>query len=174
MYWAVSAIGVKEGAAHVVWRREIIVRLILIVAIVILFRIPATRHLFLSPRAFEPHSALLGPVGAALCIAGIGLAIWARLSIGKDWGLPMSRKTHPDLVTTGPYAYVRHPIYAGIILAAIGSAIAVSVVWVLPLLIFLPYFIYSARIEEQTMTEQFPDEYPAYRARTKMFVPFML
>ena len=86
----------------------------------------------------------------------------------------MSRKERPELVTTGPYAFVRHPIYAGIILALLGAAIAESIFWLVPFFLAGAYFIYSARSEEKIMAQEFPDAYPAYQRRTKMLVPFLL
>lgn len=88
--------------------------------------------------------------------------------------MPMSRKESPELVTTGPYALVRHPIYTGIVLAMLGSALAQSLFWLAPLALGGAYFTYSARSEERLMTEQFQDQYPPYKKRTKMFVPFIL
>jgi protein-S-isoprenylcysteine O-methyltransferase Ste14 len=69
---------------------------------------------------------------------------------------------------------VRHPIYTGIMLAMLGSAIGESVIWVVLLIVFAPYFVYSARSEEELMCEQFPAQYPEYMRRTKMIVPFVL
>jgi protein-S-isoprenylcysteine O-methyltransferase Ste14 len=86
----------------------------------------------------------------------------------------MSRKEDPELVTGGPYAYVRHPIYTSILTALLGSVIGYGVIWLPPLLISLAYFIYSARREEALMCEQFPTQYPAYMQRTKMLLPFVL
>jgi protein-S-isoprenylcysteine O-methyltransferase Ste14 len=76
-------------------------------------------------------------------------------------------------VTGGPYAFVRHPIYSGISLAMLGSAIGESVVWTLPLILSVPYFIHCARQEEELMRAQFPDQYPDYMRRTNMIVPFV-
>ena len=81
------------------------------------------------------RSAILG---VALCALGVGLAIYARFYLGSNWGLPMSRKANPELITSGPYAFVRHPIYSGLLLAMIGSALAESVTWALEFLIFGP------------------------------------
>ena len=75
------------------------------------------------------HSAILGWTGVALCLLGFGLAINARRHLGRNWGTPMSRKEQPELVTSGPYALIRHPIYTGLILAMLGSAIGVNVFW---------------------------------------------
>jgi protein-S-isoprenylcysteine O-methyltransferase Ste14 len=85
--------------------------------------------------------------------------------------MPMSQKEQPELVTSGPYAHLRHPIYAGLILAMIGSAIGVNVSWALMLIPVGAYFILSAREEESAMLQQFPEQYAAYMARTGMLVP---
>jgi protein-S-isoprenylcysteine O-methyltransferase Ste14 len=79
-----------------------------------------------------------------------------------------------ELVTTGPYAYVRHPIYSGMLLAMLGSAIGQSVLWLLPLSMYGPQFIFSARREERLLLEQFPERYGAYMKHTKMLLPFVL
>ncbi len=112
--------------------------------------------------------------GAALCVLGMAFAIWARIYLGRNWGMPMSRKEDPYLVTGGPYAYVRHPIYGGLLIAMLGSSIGGMIVWSIPLLLCVVYFVYSARTEEKLMREQFPEQYPAYMKRTKMFVPFVI
>ena len=86
--------------------------------------------------------------------------------------MPMSPKANPDLVMTGPYAHVRHPIYSGILLAMLGSAIGASVFWVLPFALFGPYFFYSARREEEFMVSLFPEDYRDYMARSNMLLPW--
>jgi protein-S-isoprenylcysteine O-methyltransferase Ste14 len=88
--------------------------------------------------------------------------------------MPMSRKENPELVTSGPYAYVRHPIYTGMLIAMLGSAIGESAFWLIPLILFGLYFVHSARIEEKLMIEQFPEQYSRYMQRTKMLFPFIL
>lgn len=112
-------------------------------------------------------------VGVMLCLAGIGCAVWARVYIGRNWGMPMSLREGHELVTSGPYAYVRHPIYSGLMLAMIGSAVTESLLWLLVFSLYFAYFLFSARSEEKTMLAQFPDAYPAYRRRTKMLIPFV-
>jgi protein-S-isoprenylcysteine O-methyltransferase Ste14 len=111
--------------------------------------------------------------GVGLCLVGLGFAVWARAHLGRNWGMPMSLRQGHELVTSGPYTYVRHPIYSGIMLAMIGSALAVSVVWLLLFIVYFGYFIFSARTEEKMMAAQFPDAYPAFRRRTKMLIPFV-
>jgi protein-S-isoprenylcysteine O-methyltransferase Ste14 len=86
----------------------------------------------------------------------------------------MSRKADPELVTTGPYKRVRHPIYSGIILAMVGTAIAVSPYWLGAVAIIGAYFLFSAVIEERTLAKLFPVTYPPYRHATKMLIPYIL
>jgi protein-S-isoprenylcysteine O-methyltransferase Ste14 len=83
----------------------------------------------------------------------------------------MSRKEQPELVTSGPYAFIRHPIYTGLILAMLGSAIGVNVFWAVLLVPVGAYFALSARREETVMLQLFPEEYAAYMARTGMLAP---
>jgi protein-S-isoprenylcysteine O-methyltransferase Ste14 len=127
-------------------------------------------HVHASSITIDP---VLSGVGLALWVAGLGLAIWARLYIGRNWGMPMTRRENPDLVTTGPYRFVRHPIYTGIIAALVGTALATSLYVLIVVALITAYFIFSATREEKFLGQEFPDSYPAYKARTKMLVPFV-
>lgn len=112
-------------------------------------------------------------IGVALVFLGVALAIWARFYLGSNWGMPMSLKENPELVTTGPYAYIRNPIYTGVMLAMIGSALGVGALWWIIFVVTSIYMIYACLEEEKIMLKEFPDAYPAYKARTKMLVPFV-
>ena len=78
-------------------------------------------------RAHHPggtsFDAALGWLGVAACATGIGIATWARVCLGRNWGMPMTVRARPTLVRSGPYRVVRHPIYSGLLLAALGSAL---------------------------------------------------
>jgi len=128
--------------------------------------------------AFKGHHAIvsnptLQGIGTGLFVIGLGLALWARVYLGRNWGTPMSEKVDAELVTTGPYRYIRNPIYSGLILAAIGTAIAVSWYWLVAVVFMSAYFIYSATVEEHIMERLFPIDYPAYKRSTKMLVPYI-
>jgi len=174
VYWAVSAIGAKRSLDTSAWWKQSLLRGGIVVLTLAAIHFAGAGHALRAAQAYQAHSALLGAIGALLVLLGVGLAIFARVYLGRNWGMPMSRKAEPELVTGGPYAFVRHPIYTGIILAMLGSAIGESIIWALPLVLFAPYFIYSARREEELMREQFPAQYPDYMRRTKMIVPFVL
>jgi protein-S-isoprenylcysteine O-methyltransferase Ste14 len=85
----------------------------------------------------------------------------------------MSEKVDAELVTTGPYQYIRNPIYSGIILATIGTSVAINWYWLAAVVLMSAYFIYSSTVEAQTMERLFPDIYPEYKRSTKMLIPFV-
>ena len=115
----------------------------------------------------------LNIVGLILAALGIVLAIWARVYLGRNWGMPQVVKEHPTLVTTGPYAYIRHPIYAGILTALFGSGFVIWW-WFVVFAWSLVYFLAFAMPDEEALLQkEFPDTYPAYRARTKRLIPFV-
>jgi len=165
IYWLVAAFSMKRG--HVVWSHELRIRAVVVVGAVLLIRLGAFRDGGLNS---DPWRAALGLV---LFGIGLGFAIWARMEIGRNWGTPMSQKDEPELVTDGPYHLVRHPIYSGILVAGVGTAVALSWLWIIAMALAGVYFAYSATVEERYLTEQFPDTYPQYRRSTKMLVPFI-
>jgi protein-S-isoprenylcysteine O-methyltransferase Ste14 len=174
VYWAISAVRAKPSLGVSAWWKQGLLRGGIAVLTLAALHVAGAGHVLRAAQRYQAHSILLGAIGAVLVLVGIGLAIYARIYLGRNWGMPMSRKAEPELVTGGPYAFVRHPIYTGVVLAMLGSAIGQSLVWALPLVLFTPYFIYSARREEELMREQFPAQYPDYMRRTKMIVPFLL
>ena len=95
-----------------------------------------------------------------LFVAGLALAVWARIYLGRNWGMPMSERAEPELVTSGPYRFVRHPIYSGILLAVLGSALCTTLFWLAALVLLGAYFIYSARVEERTDDQLVPVAVP--------------
>ncbi len=165
LYWLVAAFSMKKG--RVPWSRELRIRVVIGAIVLVLIRLGAFRGHRLN------RDPWLARVGLALFGVGLGFAIWARLHIGRNWGTPMTQKDEPELVTSGPYRLVRHPIYSGILAAGIGTAIALSWLWLVAVALAGVYFIYSAVVEERYLTGRFPDDYPAYKRSTRMLVPFV-
>lgn len=165
LYWLVAAFFMKRG--HVPWSRELRIRALIVIIVILLFRLGV----------FRGHGVHTDPwregLGLVLFVLGLAFAIWARVHIGRNWGTPMTQKEEPELVTSGPYRLVRHPIYSGILAAGVGTAIGLSWLWLVAVLLAGIYFVYSATVEERYMTEQFPDAYPAYKRSTKMLLPFI-
>ena len=126
-------------------------------------------------RPFLPWSPAFYWTGVALMVIGFALTVWARLVLGSNWSATVTVKENHELITRGPYRLVRHPIYSGLLLAILGSALpredarAVAAV-----LVFLFALLRKAGIEEGRMIATFGDEYRAYRRRSKMVIPYIL
>ncbi len=166
LYWLVAAFSMKRG--RVPWSRELRIRAVIAVVVILLIRLGTFRGHGLNA---DPWRAGIGLVLFAL---GLAFAIWARIHIGRNWGMPMTQKAEPELVTSGPYRLVRHPIYSGILAAGVGTAVALDWLWLTAVALAGVYFLYSATVEERYMADQFPDEYPVYKRSTKLLVPFIL
>ncbi len=166
LYWLVAAFSTKTG--RVPWSSELAIRALIAVLVILLIRLGA----------FQGHGRDANPwraaAGLVLFAAGLGFAIWARLHLGRNWGTPMTKKNDPELVTSGPYRLVRHPIYSGILVATVGTAVALGWQWLIVAALAGIYFLYSAVVEERYLAEQFKDDYPSYKRSTKLLIPFVL
>lgn len=165
--WAVTGARAKPSAPGAASPKVLLVRTLFLFAIVFIMVAAGKARALFQPRELYPA------VGSALTVAGIACAIWARVNLGSNWGMPMTQKEDRELVTSGPYALVRHPIYTGVIIALLGSAGVSGGLWLIVSLAGVIYFILAAREEEAMLLKEFPDVYPAYRARTWMLVPFI-
>lgn len=161
--WLIGAFGAKPGSRSGRWRPPGLV----VIVVFALLRVFRTSGLVVGSRVLEV-------AGVVLLATGLALAVVARVYLGRNWGMPMTEKDEPELVTSGPYRFVRHPIYSGILLAILGTALATNILWLTALAVLGAYFIYSATVEERLMTSAFPATYPSYRARTKMLIQFVL
>lgn len=170
-YWAFSARGNNLNTPSV--RRGFLVRLAIIVVLLLAFRSGAFHRAETYTPAVADHP-IPNTIGVVLSAIGIGIAIWARRHLGRNWGMPMMVRENTELVTTGPYAYVRHPIYSGMLLAMLGSSLVKGISWLILFVLFGVYFVLGALAEERTMTRKFPEAYPAYQRRSKMLIPFVL
>jgi protein-S-isoprenylcysteine O-methyltransferase Ste14 len=162
--WLAASVSAKRGSRRGAGRR---IRSVAALGVFVMARLVHVGSLAV-------HDPALAVAGTMLFAGGLAVAVWARVNMGRNWGMPMTLKDEPELVTSGPYRLVRHPIYSGILLATLGTALAVNLDWLILLAVLGAYFLYSAKVEEQLMTDQFPAVYPAYRNDTKMLVPFLL
>lgn len=120
------------------------------------------------------RSVILAAIGAALFASGIALAVWARLHLGGNWGMPMTQRAEPELVTSGPYRFVRHPIYSGLLIAMLGTTLVNNLLGLIIVAVLVAYFYYCGTVEERNLVSTFPAAYPEYRDKTKMLIPFLL
>ena len=113
--------------------------------------------------------------GAMFTLAGLLFTVWARVHLGTNWSGTIQIKEDHELITSGPYRFVRHPIYTGLLMAFVGSALA-RADWrgVLAAIIVFAALWRKLRIEEQRMREQFGSAYDEYAARVPALVPFIL
>lgn len=122
-----------------------------------------------------PHVDALAWAGVVLCVAGLAFCVWARLALGRNWSGVVTFKGGHELITRGPYAIVRHPIYTGILIMIVGTVIVFGHV---AGIIALPFVVWGLwiklRYEERLMLQKFPEEYASYQRRVKRLVPFVL
>ncbi len=148
--------------------------MLIIAIVIIILHVPVLKNFFVRVMKEQAYvSPAIKDFGILLTVTGMSLAVWARVFLGKNWGFPRTLKQGHELVTSGPYTLVRHPIYAGMLVALFGSALVVGIIWLFPFVVLGVYFVHSAKVEEKLLTRQFPDQYPNYMKRTKMLIPFL-
>jgi protein-S-isoprenylcysteine O-methyltransferase Ste14 len=118
----------------------------------------------------------LAVVAAAVTVAGLSVALWARAALGRNWSGAVVLKEQHDLIDRGPYAFVRHPIYTGVLLMVLGTVtVSGTRAAVIVFATMVAGLIVKARREERLLTTHFPELYPRYRARVRArLIPFLL
>jgi protein-S-isoprenylcysteine O-methyltransferase Ste14 len=172
VYWQIKAVDTKATQRLEPVASRILRALTILIAIVLLSttRIPLHwLYLQLWPAGFWPFW-----LGAAVFVAGLLFAVWAREHLGKNWSRSVTIKQGHELITSGPYAVVRHPIYTGILTGFLGTAIALSQLrGFIGLVILLLGFWAKLRMEEQWMRSQFGETYATYARQTAALVPYL-
>jgi protein-S-isoprenylcysteine O-methyltransferase Ste14 len=172
VYWRIKAAGTKTTQRREPAAWPILRALTFLIVIVLLSttRIPLPwlyRQLW--PSGIWPFG-----VGAAITVVGLLFAVWARQHLGRNWSSAVTIKQSHELITTGPYALVRHPIYTGILTGFLGTAIALSQVrGVVGFVLIFVVFWAKLRIEEEWMSSQFGETYAIYAHQTAALVPFL-
>ncbi len=124
---------------------------------------------------FLPNTPPIQYAGLLLMLIGCGFAVWARFILGRNWSGSVTVKENHVLITAGPYAWVRHPIYTGILLALLGTAVvAGTYVSLLAVTLATLSLWLKLRTEEQFMMETFGAQYTAYRQRVKALIPYVI
>ena len=159
IYWIVSASSSKESVSSG-WRT----RLTGVSAVGVFVIAGVLRGGSLAVHSVIPQANSSAPIAA----------VWARLHLGRNWGMPMTQRAEPELVTSGPYRFVRHPIYSGLLTAMLGTALVDNLLGLIVVAVLVAYFNYCGIVEERNLAATFPTAYPEYRSRTKMLIPFLL
>lgn len=172
IYWIAASASVKAVARTESWQSRLAYSLPLWVAAVPLL----DRHLGpVANTRFLPWSHGLVWFGVIVAAAGLAFAVWARIVLGGNWSGQVTVKQEHELIRSGPYALARHPIYTGLSLALLGTAIAIGE-WraLAALVIAVASFWYKMGLEERMMRETFAAEYDDYRRRVKALIPFVI
>lgn len=173
-YWGVSAANVKRAQRYESPASRAAHLIPLLIAAVLLGIRTEPNGGWLFERCL-PRTREAFWIGALLTALGLAFASWARVHLGRNWSAMVSVKQDHELVRSGPYARVRHPIYSGLLLAILGTAI-VRGEWrgLVALLMVAAALWRKLRLEERWMAETFAEDYQRYRAHTAALIPFLL
>jgi protein-S-isoprenylcysteine O-methyltransferase Ste14 len=171
--WLLAAFATKQS----VYRESRVQRMRYVIPILLGGFLLAKGHRLSDPLNHRviPHVEALAWTGVVLCIAGFAFCIWARFTLGRNWSGVVTLKRGHELISDGPYALVRHPIYTGLLTMFVATVIVLGHV---AGIIAMPFVFVSLwiklRYEEKLMLKQFPNEYAAYQQRVKRIIPFIL
>jgi len=172
LYWVVAASSTKptlKGQRGGQWRP---VAFVVALVLLFVFRRPLGIHggLFL-----WPHTLVVGIIADIIALCGLLIALWARTTLGGNWSSNVVIKEDHELIQRGPYGYVRHPIYSGLLLMVLALVINNGrLAWFIAFAFLCLGLYFKARREEQLLTTHFPESYPKYRAKVKALIPFVL
>lgn len=173
IYWWVTSLRVKPVAREESrWSRLAHALPLAVAAILLIMHSPDN---WLGRSVLPWHDGSRYDVGLAMVVAGLAFSVWARVTLGRNWSAAVTVKEQHELVVQGPYRFVRHPIYTGILLAFLGTALAQNE-W-RSLLAFVLVWLSlwrKWRLEERFMQDTFGDAYTKYRASTPAVVPYRL
>ena len=170
LYWLVSALKRKRTKKREAWYERLRYFIPLVGAFMLISR-PEARTGWLGTR-FVPFSTAVEWFGVSLTAVGVAVAFWARWHLGANWSGVVTLKEGHELVRTGPYRAMRHPIYTGMLLALLGTAlgigemrglIAFAVAWL--------SFYWKARREESFLAQEFGGRFEEHARHTGMFLP---
>jgi protein-S-isoprenylcysteine O-methyltransferase Ste14 len=169
--WIVAAFYTKPTR----WKESAGSRALHIIPLLLCAALLAAPHAFpsvLAARIVAP-GRMLPSIGALWVAAGLGLAVWARWYLGRNWSGTVTLKEDHALVRTGPYRFARHPIYTGLLIALIGTAAAIGELrGVLAVACAFIGLVWKIRVEEERMRLTFP-EYEEYRKETAALIPLL-
>jgi protein-S-isoprenylcysteine O-methyltransferase Ste14 len=174
LYWFISARSAKPTQE----RKQGMARFrLLIIGVIVVLLILQNFGLIgqLLTTTLIPHTTLIRVISVVFLIVGLGIAIVARRTLAGNWSNVAELKVDHELITTGIYRYVRHPIYTGVLLMMIGTVLVSGTTSVLLIfLVLVGVFWFNITQEEKLLTEYFPNAYPAYKQRSKAIIPYIL
>ncbi|MGA2483846.1 MAG: isoprenylcysteine carboxylmethyltransferase family protein [Candidatus Acidiferrales bacterium] len=172
-YWWAMSTNVKVTERHESVSSRL-ARLVLLACAAALLFLPRVPLPLLNER-FLPHGNLWFWSGAAVTATGLLFSVWARRHLGKNWSQAVTWKEGHELITSGPYSLVRHPIYTGLLLGFVGFAVARGE-WrgLLAVALVFGALWRKLRLEEKWMRAKFGESYEAYSRRVAALVPYII
>jgi len=173
IYWTAAARNVK-----VTRRREsvgtFLLNRVFVIVGALLLVVPHQPFHWLNER-FVPPTPPAYWLGFVIVVGGLAFAVWARLHLGRNWSGLVTVKQDHELVRSGPYSLVRHPIYTGLLLGILGTAVAIGE-WraLIAFALITIGFVLKLRTEERFMSETFGEQYARYRAEVPALIPFVV
>ncbi|HWW21005.1 MAG TPA: isoprenylcysteine carboxylmethyltransferase family protein [Steroidobacteraceae bacterium] len=174
LYWIVSAANVKRTLRREPLHSRAAHFLPMVLAFGLLAAPPGPDTEFLFAR-FVPVMTLLQDFATLMVVSGLLFAVWARVHLGSNWSGRVTLKENHELIRTGPYQLVRHPIYTGLLLAILGTALALGE-WrgLLATVMMVISFWRKLQLEEALMRQTFGDEYRRYCEHTAALIPYVI
>jgi protein-S-isoprenylcysteine O-methyltransferase Ste14 len=170
--WVVGALRTKRTIQSQSSASQLLYTAILIAGVYLIFAkqsgIPWLDH------QLYPVTVPIALVGLLAVLMGVAFSVWARLMLGGNWSNRVTVKENHTLVRTGPYRIVRHPIYSGILLGMLGSALQRGGIRCFVGVLICGFsFWLKTRAEERFMVQSFGEQYLQYRHRVKALAPFI-
>lgn len=175
LFWSFSGIKTKKVIhQESFFKRFIYYWLPIIIAILLLGPGEWFGHSLIREN-FVLHTNFVGMIGLIISSLGLIIACWSRYILGKNWSLSVQKKEEHQLITTGLYQYIRHPIYTGILLIFIGNTIIVGDYrGIIGVLIVFISFWFKLKKEEKWLEDVFGKKYLEYKSNTKALIPLVL
>lgn len=175
LFWLISAFFTKRS----IEKENIVKRLAYIIPVLIayflIFEGINNKQFQYLNILFIPNTLCTMIIGVLSTVLGLLLTLWARISLGTNWSGTVTFKENHKLIERGPYAFVRHPIYSGILLMSLGTVIfAGNVVGLIGLILLFVSFWIKLKQEEKLMIKHFKGKYVAYKRRTNALIPHLL
>ena len=171
--WVVAAISTKRTVYHESSTRRLRYLIPILIGWYLLFR--GRRFPYPLNVQIIPHANAILIAASILCVGGLGICLWARAVLGRNWSGTITLKENHELIVRGPYRFVRHPIYTGLLAMMIATAIAQGhLAGMIGVVLVCVSFWIKLSDEEAVMLKQFPEQYAAYRHRVKRLIPFIL
>src|SRR2546421_506383 len=121
---------------------------------------------------FVPQNSIVATTGLLLTAGGLLFAVWARIALGANWSGTVTIKSGHNLIRRGPYRWIRHPIYTGLLISLVGTLMLQGEVRAFLGFVLALFALYrKARREEQFLSEEFGEGFAEHAKHTGMFLP---